>query len=491
MAGRETTIAEILRAAGYKTAVFGKWHLGDSYPSRPGDQGFEESLVHLAGGIGQVGDYVNYHAYDRSYFDPVLFHNGKAVATRGYCSDVYTDAAISYIKENAGAPFFLYLAFNAPHTPLQVPRNYLDQYSGLDSVPGRTGILASGVAEERLPLPDVIRRLYAMVTNIDDNVGRLLDQLRTSGIAANTLIVFLTDNGPQQYRYNAGLRALKGSVYEGGIRVPGFFHWPGVLEEGREADAYAAHIDLLPTLLGFAGVGIPDSLELDGQDLSAVLKGESPGPEDRLLFYEWQRGYPEPYRNVAVRRGPYKMVGHTGHQAAAGDLELYNVEEDPGEQHNLSAENPELTGELKAAFDRWLAGALESSSVGDTRIAIGTPHENPVVLNRNDARGSPGMWRQDRIYGYWDVTVEKAGAYDFDVHFFDPVGQRGDLVIRVGPVQRTIHNADTAATSIRIENVPLREGDFMVESWYAGERLEEQGPAFTHFPFYVEILGEE
>jgi arylsulfatase A-like enzyme len=488
MATRETTVAEILRDAGYTTAVFGKWHLGDNYPSRPGDQGFDESMVHLAGGIGQVGDYVNYHALDSSYFDPVLFHNGKPVQTKGYCSDVYTEAAVEFIRNHADNPFFLYLAYNAPHTPLQVPQESYSLYAGLDSVPGQTRVMASGVPESRLPSSEVIRRLYGMVTNIDDNIGRLLDQLEASGLRDNTLVIFLTDNGPQQFRYNAGLRGLKGTVYEGGIRVPCFFHWPGVLESDREVDTYAAHIDLLPTMLGLAGLEAPDTIELDGQDLSEALKTGIPPNDERTLFYEWQRGYPEPYRNVAVRRGPYKLVGHAAHHASVEELELYNLEEDPGEQINLSARRPDRVEALKVAFDEWIAGALESPSIGNTRIAVGTPHENPVVLNRNDARGSPGMWRQDRIYGYWEVDVKKAGNYDFDVHFFEPVGQPGALVVRVGPVQRTAFNSDTSTTSIRIEEVPLRKGEFMVESWYSGENQVGPGPAFTHFPFYIEIL---
>jgi len=482
MAARETTLAEVLAAAGYRTAVFGKWHLGDSYPGRPGDQGFAESLVHLSGGVGQVGDYVNYHALDSSYFNPVLFHNGRPVKTSGYCSDVYTDAAIRFIEANAGEPFFLYLAYNAPHTPLQVPRSYYDRYAALDSIPGRSGLLAAGVREEQLPSLDVIRRLYGMITNIDDNVGRLLAQLEASGVREETLVIFLTDNGPQQFRYTAGLRARKGSVYEGGIRVPAFFYWPETLTGGREIDSYAAHIDVLPTLLGLAGIPLPDTLDLDGRDWSAALQGAEAPAGERPLVFQWQRGYPEPYRNIAVRRGPYKLVGPAG-----GGLELYNLDDDPGERYDLSAGQPAMVKELTAYFDEWLETALSSPSVGDTRIVLGSTYENPVVLNRNDARGSPGMWRQDQIYGYWDVQVLRGGLYDFRIHYFEPPWQAGDALVRIGPVQRTVFNADTTATEVLIGRVPLRPGEWMVESWYAGQDRGGEGPAFTHFPFYIEV----
>ncbi len=488
MAARETTLGELFKSHGYRTAVFGKWHLGDSYPSRPADQGFDESLVHLGGGIGQVGDYVNYHAYDSSYFDPVLFRNGTPVATKGYCSDVYTDAAIDFIGQERDAPFFVYLAFNAPHTPLQVPQEYYDRYRALDSVPGHSELVAAGLPEENLMGIENLRRLYGMVTNIDDNVGRLLAGLKEKGLEENTLVVFLTDNGPQQHRYRAGLRGRKGTVYEGGIRVPCFFRWPGRLAAGSELDAYAAHIDMAPTLLGLCGLPVPDSLQLDGLDLSASLLGEETPPGDRPLFFEWQRGYPEPYRNVAVRRGPYKLVGQAGHLANVEQLELYNLADDPAETRNLSREKPEIARELKALFDAWLPEALASPSVGDTRIVIGSDHENPVVLNRNDARGSPGIWRQEQIYGYWDVEVAAAGRYDFKVHFFDPVGQPGELVVRMGSVQRTVNNVDTTARLMIVEEVPLTAGKSMVECWYVGKDWPQSGgPAFTHFPFFVEV----
>lgn len=488
MAGRETTIAEILSAAGYRTGVFGKWHLGDSYPFRPGDQGFEESLVHLAGGIGQVGDHLNYFQYDSSYFDPTLLHNGEPMPTQGYCSDVYTDAAIEFMDEQETDPFFLYLAFNAPHTPLQVPKGYYNRYAALDSIPGKAQMLASGVGEEQLPSVDVIRRLYGMITNIDDNVGRLVDHVEASGLADNTILVFLTDNGPQQYRYNASLRNRKGSVYEGGIRVPGFFHWPGRLEAGREIDGYAAHLDMLPTLLGLAGIPVPDTLALDGNDYSLQLLGEIDTMPEPTLFFQWQRGYPEPYRNIAVRRGDYKLVGQTGYEASLSELELFNLREDPGEQINLVAQQPELAQELKSAFDEWLPDVLSSPSVGNTDIVIGSDYENPVVLNRNDARGSPGIWRQNQVYGYWDVEVTEAGLYDFRIQFFEPVGTAGEVLVRIGSTQRTVRNEDPEAMELTIEGVPLNKGRQMVESWYVGQGWRGSGgPAFTHFPMSVEV----
>ncbi|MBT8301325.1 MAG: arylsulfatase, partial [Maribacter sp.] len=224
MATNEVTIAEMLKQADYRTGVFGKWHLGDNYPSRPMDQGFDESLIHLSGGMGQVGDFTTYFQGDRSYFDPVLWRNGKQKSYEGYCSDIFADNAIAFIEKNHQKPFFCYLSFNAPHTPLQVPDKYYQMYSDIDP--------SSGFEKDTRPFVEMsekdkedARKVYAMVTNIDENVGRLLQKLEDLKIADNTLVVFMTDNGPQQTRYVAGMRGRKGSVFRGGVRVPFFLRY--------------------------------------------------------------------------------------------------------------------------------------------------------------------------------------------------------------------------------------------------------------------------
>src|SRR5262245_8286221 len=204
MRSSEVTLAEMLTAAGYRTGIFGKWHLGDNYPMRPQDQGFGECLVHRGGGIGQPSDPPG----GESYFDPILSHNGKLVKTKGYCSDVYTDAALRFMDEVSDKPFFCYLAFNCPHDPLQVADELVEPYRKMnlahDQFP-RVGHPLPGKADQ-----EKIARVYAMVGNIDDNVGRLLKR-----VDDNTIVVFLTDNGPASVRYNSGMRMRKGSVYDG------------------------------------------------------------------------------------------------------------------------------------------------------------------------------------------------------------------------------------------------------------------------------------
>ena len=174
MASSEVTIAEMLKKADYQTGAFGKWHLGDNYPGRPNDQGFDESVIHLSGGMGQVGDFTTYFQYDSSYFDPVLWHNGQQESYSGYCSDIFTEQALQFIERSRDAPFFCYLSFNAPHTPLQVPDEYYQMYKDIDPAKGFTEADGPFYPMSEKNKEDA-RKVYAMVSNIDDNVGKVLD----------------------------------------------------------------------------------------------------------------------------------------------------------------------------------------------------------------------------------------------------------------------------------------------------------------------------
>ncbi len=282
----EVTLAEVLSNAGYRTGIFGKWHLGDNYPMRAMDQGFQESLVHGGGGIAQPADPPEGSAYQ----DPMLSHNGILERRRGYCTDIFADAAIDFIEKQDRRPFFAYIATNAPHDPLQVADDLVTPYR------------AKG-------LPENTARVYAMVENIDRNVGRVLSSLQARGLDKNTIVIFLTDNGPAFARYNSGMRGLKTTVYQGGIRVPCFVRWPSGLVGGREVHVPSAHIDLFPTLLAASKVGAPRGGRIDGMNLLPALKSGAKPPRDRSLFFQWHRGdMPEAFRNSAVRNGRYKLV---------------------------------------------------------------------------------------------------------------------------------------------------------------------------------------
>jgi len=401
MHGDEVTVAELFRSAGYRTAVFGKWHLGDNYPMRPQDQGFDVSLVHKSGGIGQTPDKPN------SYFNSLLWRNGRRVQAHGYCTDVFFDAALRFIRDchAKGQPFFVYLATNAPHTPLEVADQYWRPYA------------ARGLKE-------TTARVYGMVQNIDENFGRLLSELEWLGLRDRTIVVFLCDNGPQQARYNAGLRGRKASTYEGGIRVPFAVQWPGHLPGGRKLDQIAAHIDLLPTLLDLCGVARPDSLSLDGVSLRPLLEGKTVA-WNRSLFFQCHRGLtPHRYQNCAVVTQRWKLVGCPGtfsQEDFPPDrepvFELYDLQADPGEQHDVSSQHPEVVAELRRAYDRWFRSVEQSRHFEPGRIWIDPRREDPTVLCRyQDATyvsGRPDGWSVRVVRGgVYEVTVRTAGPPD-------------------------------------------------------------------------------
>lgn len=397
----EVTLAQMLGDAGYRTGIFGKWHLGDCYPLRPMDRGFQESLVHKGGGIGQPSDPPGGDHYQ----DPTLYHNGQPEKTTGYCSNVFTDAAIRFIEQNRDRPFFTYLAFNAPHVPLEVDEKYIAPYraKGLD---------------------ETTARVYGMVQNIDENVGRLLVKLRDLGLERDTIVIFLTDNGPQQVRYNAGLRGLKGSVYEGGIHVPCFVRWPARYQGNRDVGVIAAHIDIAPTLLAACGVKAPAGLKMDGCDLSRCLLGKDSAGPKRTLFFQWHRGdAPELYNNCAARNQRYKLVN---------GKELYDLQEDPTESKDIAAGKPEIVAGMRKEYESWfreVCSTRGAATFDPVPITILSPNEPETWLTAQDRRvldkgagqTAPGFWALSAHAGACRITV-----------ITDPTNKPGRIVLTFG-----------------------------------------------------------
>lgn len=416
----EVTLAQVLRDAGYRTGIFGKWHLGDNFPMRPRDRGFDEALVHRGGGIAQPSDPPD--PGGSNYFDPILQHNDRQVRTRGFCSDVFTEAALRFVEADPDRPFFVYLSFNAPHTPLQVPEYYRDLYDGRDLTPAAfPGI---GRRIEGQVSPEDTARLYGMVTNIDDNVGRLLSRLEALGLADDTIVLFLSDNGPQEPRYNAGLRGRKGSVYEGGIRVPFFARWPHRFTPGRKLDMPAAHIDIMPTILDACSVAVPDGIDLDGRSLRPVLEGVTDRLPDRTLFFQWHRGdVPEPLRAFTARGSRWKLVQPAGVSEgslpAEAPLALFDLEADPYEQHDLADEHSEIVARLRDEYLAWFRDVGATRGFDSPRIALGAEAEPHCVLTRQDWRGPRAGWTPGSL-GYWEVDVLRSGPYRVTVRFTAP-----------------------------------------------------------------------
>ncbi len=443
----EVTLAETLSEAGYRTGIFGKWHLGDNYPLRAMDQGFQESVVHKGGGIGQPSD-----PPETSYFDPILQHNGKAKPYPGYCTDIFFREALEFIEENRESPFFVYIPTNAPHSPYDVPEPYRQSY------------LETG-------LEDKDARIYGMITNIDDNVGRLLDGLKRMELEKNTILIFMTDNGATTRRYTAGLRGLKGTVYDGGIRVPFLLRWPGRLEPGTDG-RIAAHIDLMPTLLEAAGIAFPDGVAFDGVSLMSRLGGAGQDPGDRTLFIQSHRGNePQPFRHFAAIEQRYKLVQPVAFATRglpAGEtfedypLELYDLEADPGEQRDISGGRPEVVGRLRSAYADWLQDVSSSRGYAPPRIAVGTVHDDPVILTRQDWRMvGPDGWG-DTDLGFWEITVHRAGAYRIRF-LFGPASGGGNAELRLQQVRR-MQPFDPETSEVTFDQVLLDEGETRLQA---------------------------
>lgn len=426
MEPEEITLAERLREEGYKTGIFGKWHLGDSFPMRPMDQGFEESLVHRGGGIGQPSDPTG---AEGKYTDPTLLHNGELKEMKGYCTDIYFDEAFKWIEEtHEEAPFFAYIPTNAPHGPYHdVPDSLYQYYKSLNLNHGLFPTHTNHPFTEEMNA-DRVARIFAMITNVDQNVGRLFNKLDELGINENTLVLFMLDNGPNTRRFINDMRGMKTSVYEGGVHSPLFAHWPAGFIPGSASDRVSAHIDIAPTILDAVGVNADSIPEFDGKSLLPLLKREKVEWPDRTIFIQTHRGdEPVRYHHFMARSQNWKLVHHSGFGKTnfEGDpqFELYDMFTDPLETKNVAEQFPDTLQALISAYDAWFddVSATREDNYAPPRIVINPENEPITVLTRQDWRypgthGSGG-WARDAL-GYWLVEVDQPGAYNIDWRFY-------------------------------------------------------------------------
>ena len=345
MSLKAVTLAQVLKSAGYATGIFGKWHLGDEDAYQPGQRGFDEVFIHGAGGIGQTYTGSCGDAPGNTYFNPAIRHNGKFEKTEGYCTDLFFDQALNWMntRRKEPSPFFAYITPNAPHAPLQCPEAYAQRHAG--------------------QVDTNVAKFFGMIENIDDNFGRLLAKLDAWGIARDTLVIFMTDNGGTAgvKVFNAGMRAQKGTPYEGGTRVPAFWRWPAGFSGGRDCAALTAHIDIFPTLAQITGAKVPESVQFDGRSLLPLLKAPQADWADRFLFTHvgrWEKGKAaeSQFAHCAVRNTRFQLVNNQ---------ELYELKTDPGETRNVIAEHAEVVAQMRAAYDQWwkeILPALENEN---------------------------------------------------------------------------------------------------------------------------------
>ena len=482
MATEEITMAELFSQNGYQTGIVGKWHLGDNYPFRPSEQGFQYSLIHHGGGgIGQPGDIIdNYIRTDSSYFNTLLFENNIQTATKGYCTDVFTDGALKFIEKNKDEPFFLYVAYNAPHSPLQVPQKYYELYKDLKF--NTPFDLQADKAWSKMTDKDKedARRVYAMVTNIDENVGRILTEVKKQSLENNTIIIFTTDNGNPQLRYNTGLKGNKGTAYEGGTKVPYFISGKGI-PENKEINALLAHVDVLPTFLEAAKIPLPTEIKLDGKSAWPLIQGKISTTTERQFYNSWNRGWGEPYRNAAYYKGNYKLIAFNADENNINTFGLYHLKDDPFEQNNLVTTQKELGISMKKGLDSIFAELSASPQLSPRRIEIGSVKENPTVLNRQDWGGNAvSKWDSENALGIWTVSIQEDGYYNFKLINIKPIPKGTRALVRLGQIQRS-KITDQESTTASIENIYLTKGDCNIESWF-----EWNGN--TTGPYYLEVF---
>jgi arylsulfatase A-like enzyme len=458
----EITLADRFARAGYRTGIFGKWHLGDNYPYRAQDRGWQETLVLGGGGVGQTPDW-----WGNNYFDDTFWHNGKPEKQQGYCTDMFFASALSFIERNRGRPFLCYLPTNAPHAPYNVDPKYSKPYRD------------RGV-------PAVRANFYGMIANIDENMGRLLGKLKEWKLQENTILLFLTDNGSaagwneaKKDGFNAGMRGAKGAVYEGGHRVPCFWRWPGQLPAGKDVPQLTAHIDILPTLLDLCGIQRKDKAALDGVSLRPLLEGKGKWQERTLFVHSQRIDHPQKWRQCAVMTPRWRLIN--GEQ-------LYDLPADPGQRSDVAAKHPAVVKDLRSGYEKWWSDI--SPRFGEyCEIVLGSPKENPTVLTCHDWHGAAAPSSQAMLHklpavnGFWAVEVERAGTYRITLRHHPPQAKtplRAESAkLALGGDQKK-KPVPAGATEVSFE-LALKPGKTRLQTWLVEKGGKERGA------FYVEV----
>ncbi|MCC9600115.1 arylsulfatase [Stieleria sp. JC731] len=401
----EQTIAELFQQAGYQTAAYGKWHSGMQWPYHPNARGFEEFYGFCSGHWGH-------------YFDPMLEHNGRITEGKGFIINDLTDHAIRFMQDAGDQPFFVYLPYNTPHSPMQVPQAYWDDFKEKDIEPDPNELNAS-----RQDTPHT-RAALAMCKNIDDNVGRLLAYLQESGKQQNTVVIYFSDNGPNGWRFNGGMKGRKGATNEGGLRSPFVLRYPAKVAAGTEIRTVSGAIDLLPTLSDLAGVDWKSS-QLDGKPLDGISfagellgGGRSLEADERILFSRWKK-------KTTARTQKYRIHG-------AG--ELYDIERDRGEQRDIAKARPDIASHLAKQLSQWQQSSGGAGDADDRPFSIAHPEAEWTQLPARDATFSGQIKRSNRfpnctyLHSWtdkdsqirWDVEALSSGSYEVLMYYVCP-----------------------------------------------------------------------
>lgn len=441
----EVTMAEVFRKNGYRTAIFGKWHLGYSYPYLPENRGFEETLVHYAGGVGRGPDYPG-----NDYFDDTYFRNGKPEKVQGYCTDVWFREAMRFIEGNRERPFFLYIPTNTPHSPYRVEEKYWKPY------------LKKGVPETRA-------RYFGMCANIDENFGLLCEHLRNLGLERDTIFIFLTDNGgtggfelSKKYHgfvtsgYNAGMRGGKQSMYEGGHRVPCFIRWPagGIGgRKGNDVEELTAHFDLFPTLMELCHLQGAENIRFDGTSLVPLLKSEQvQWPSRKLVVAVNREEKPPRWRRTAILTERWRLIN---------GQKLYDIKKDPGQRSDIAGEHPEIVAELREFYEKhWKDISKRFDEY--CRLVVGAPEANPTILCAHS------LLEYSRRLA---VKVVSSGQYEISLMQKRPPEKAplGCVEARLKIRNLELHSQVDPAATAAVFKTRLKAGDAFLKTWLTEE----------------------
>lgn len=435
----ETTLAEVLKRSGYSTAAYGKWHNGMQPPYHPNARGFDDFYGFASGHWG-------------NYFSPMLEHNGAIVKGNGFLVDDLTDKGLTFIEDNKDKPFFLYLPFNTPHSPMQVPDAYWNEFK---EKPLKQ--LYQGEEQEDLKFT---KAALAMVGNIDSNVGRIVAHLQKLNLEDNTIIIYLSDNGPNGFRWNGGMRGKKGWVDEGGVRTPFYIQWKDSIPAGKSIEEIASALDILPTLAEMTNATLETKKVLDGKDLTPLLFGKNKAWENRLIFNHWNG-------KTSVRSQNYRLDD---------EGRLYNMEEDLGQTKDIAMAYPKIKDSLEMAKTNWLLETLSTSKENDTRpFTLGHPDYEYTQLPARDGKPHGAIKRSNRFPNdtfftnwisekdsiTWDIDVVADGTFEVELYYACPPASAGsilELSMDNSKIATKIKESnDTALTGMENDRVPRME----------------------------------
>lgn len=392
----ETTIADVFKSAGYATGAFGKWHNGSQHPYHPNARGFDEYYGFTSGHWGH-------------YFEPELDRNGELVRGKGFIIDDLTENALRFIERHRAKPFFCYLPLNTPHSPMQVPDRFYEKFAAY-----QPRLLARNASQEDLAMT---RAALAMCENIDWNVGRVLAHLDKLGLSNDTVVVYFSDNGPNSWRWNGGMKGRKGSLDEGGLRVPCLARFPGTIPPGLRIPQIAGAIDLLPTLTDLAGIPAPVRKSLDGKSLKPLLTRQQSEWPDRMLFSMHNK-------RATVRTQRYRLDPNG---------QLFDMQTDPNQDKNIASAQPEAAARLKNALDTWTREMLALTGKPDTRpypvgyarntllpARDGVPHGGVQRSSIHPNCSFFRNWTSRDDSMTWDIETARAGEYEATLYYTCP-----------------------------------------------------------------------